>query len=77
MPCYSELIAAVRGPSGEFHGVLTEAFARLISDIFLGRLGTTGLPADLVIHSAIPSLATTKTNATLHLELDAALDAAP
>jgi hypothetical protein len=78
VPCYSDLVAAVRGRSGEFHGALTEAFARLISDIFVGRfgrLGAAGLPADLVIRSAIPSITTTNTNATLHLELDGALAA--
>jgi len=75
VPCYSDLVAAVRGRAGDFHGVLTRAFARLIADIFVGRLGATGLPADLVIHGAIPSVTATTTNATLHLELDGTLAA--
>jgi hypothetical protein len=77
VPCYSDLVAAVRGRSGEFHAVLTQAFAQLVSDIFVGRLGATGLPADLVIRSAIPSVITTMANASLHLELDGALTARP
>lgn len=75
VPCYSDLVAAVRARSGEFHGALTEAFAQLVSQVFVGRLGATGLPADLVIRSAIPSVITTTTNASLHLELDGALTA--
>jgi hypothetical protein len=46
-----------------------------VSEIFVGRLGATGLPAELVIRSATPSVITTLTNASLHLELDAALNA--
>ena len=78
VPCYSDLVAAVRVRSSEFHGALTEAFAQLVSAIFVGRvgrLGATGLPADLVIRSAVPSVITTVSNASLHLELDAALSA--
>lgn len=80
VPCYSDLVAALRGRAGEFHGALTETFAQLISDIFVGRfgrLGASGLPAELVIRSATPSLVATASNATLHLELDAALAGAP
>lgn len=70
VPCYGDLVDAVRGRSREFHGALTEAFAHLVSDIFVGRFGAAGLPADFVIHSALPSVTKTTTNATLHLELD-------
>ena len=80
VPCYGDLVTAVRSRSREFHAVLTEAFARLISDIFIGRVGRldyTGLPAELVIRHAIPIIAMTNTNATLHLELDATLAASP
>jgi hypothetical protein len=75
VPCYGDLVAAVEGRSGEFHGALTETFAQLISDIFVGRLGTGGLPADLVIRGVIPSVSTAATRATLHLELDGSLTA--
>ena len=77
VPCYGDLVAAVRGRSGEFHGALTKAFAQLVSDIFVGRLGATGLPADLVIRSALPGVTTAATNATLHLELDGRFAAQP
>ena len=75
VPCYGDLVAAVEGRSAEFHGALTEAFTQLVSDIFVGRLGATGLPADLVIRDAIPSVSTAASRATLHLELDGALSA--
>jgi hypothetical protein len=79
VPCYSDLVLALRSRSGEFHGALTQAFAQLVSDIFVGRTGATGatgLPADLVIRSAIPSVITTLANASLHLELDGTLSIA-
>jgi hypothetical protein len=70
VPCYGDLVAAVAGRSADFHGVLTETFRQLVSDIFVGRLGASGLAADLVIRDAIPSVTTTTGNATVHLELD-------
>jgi hypothetical protein len=71
VPCYSDLVAAFRDRGGDFHGALTEAFAHLLSDIFLERrVGASGLPADLVIRSAVPTLAA---HGTLHLDLDATL----
>jgi len=85
VPCYGDLVAAVRGRAGDFHGVLTTTFAQLVSDIFVGRIGIAGLtgvagmtgpPAELVIRSAIPGVAPAAANATLHLELDAAVTAA-
>jgi hypothetical protein len=76
VPCYGDLVAVVRGRAGEFHGALTAAFAALLSDIFVGRLGAPGVPAELVIRRALPSVVSTTTNATLHLELDAAVGAA-
>jgi hypothetical protein len=76
VPCYSDLVAALRGRIGELHGVLTATFAQLLSDIFvrrLGRVDATRLPADLEIRGVAPSVAAATDNATLHLELDAAL----
>jgi hypothetical protein len=76
VPCYGDLVAAVRGRAGEFHGVLTATFARLLSDIFIGRFGRQGatrFPAELEIRSATPSVLATAANATLHLELDGGL----
>ena len=73
VPCYGDLVAAVRGRAGDFQGALTAAFAQLLSDIFVGRIGAAGLPADLVVRGAAPSVLVAPANATLHLELDAAL----
>jgi hypothetical protein len=74
VPCYADLVGAMRGRGDEFHGALTDAFAKLLADIFVDRrLGATGLPSELVIRSATPSIAKTATNATVHLELDASL----
>jgi hypothetical protein len=75
VPCYSDLVAALRGRAGELHGALTAAFVQLLSDIFVGRLTASGIAADLEIHSAAPSVVAAPGNATLHLELDAAVAA--
>jgi hypothetical protein len=73
MPCYSDLVAALRGRAGELHGALTASFVQLLSDIFVGRLTASGVAADLVIRGAAPSVAVEGSNATLHLSLDAAI----
>lgn len=67
VPCYSDLVAAIRGRGGEFQGTLTAAFAQLLADIFVDRrLGASGLPAELVIERVVPSVTHT---GTLHLDL--------
>ncbi|TMQ05459.1 MAG: hypothetical protein E6J90_48920 [Deltaproteobacteria bacterium] len=73
VPCYSDLVAALRGRTAELHGALTASFAQMVSDIFVGRITATGVAADLEIRGATPSLAAAASNATLHLELDAAV----
>jgi hypothetical protein len=73
VPCYSDLVAAVRDRASEFHGVLTSTLLQLLSDIFVGRIGASELPADLVIHGVRPSVTTAAGNATLRLDLDGAL----
>ncbi|MBA3454546.1 MAG: hypothetical protein H0T42_15760 [Deltaproteobacteria bacterium] len=74
VPCYADLITAIRGRSADFHGALTATFATILSEIFVERrLGASGLPADLVIRSAFPSLTVSSTNASLHFDLDATL----
>jgi hypothetical protein len=75
VPCYSDLVSALRGRAGELHGALTTTFATLLSEIFVGRLGAVGLPAELEIRGAAPTVQTALQNATLHLELDAAVAA--
>ena len=70
VPCYGDLVAALRDRGAEFHGALTTAFAKLLAEIFVDRhLGAPGLPAELVIHGSVPSLA----GGAVHLELDASL----
>lgn len=67
VPCYSDLVAALRGRGDEFHGALTAAFAQLLDDIFVDRrLGASGLPAELAIGAVVPSVTPA---GTLHLEL--------
>ena len=68
VPCYGDLVAALRDRGSEFHGALTDAFTHLIDQVFVGRR-LDGLPADVVIHGARATL----TGGTLHLELDAAV----
>ncbi len=75
VPCYGDLVAAVRDRGSEFHGALTEAFSGLLIDIFVDRsLGTEGLPAEIVISRVVPSLAS---GGTLHLDLTAILAPLP
>jgi hypothetical protein len=72
VPCYGDLVATMRDRGGEFHGALTDAFTKLIADIFVDRhLAAEGLPAELVITGASASLGGP---ATLHLELAGKLD---
>ena len=73
-PCYSDLVAAIRGRGSEFHGALSTAFAAILTDIFVERrLGASGLPADLVIESAVPRVTASDGNGSLHLDLAASL----
>lgn len=73
VPCYSDLVAALRGRAGELHGALTAKFVQLISDIFVGRLSTSGVTSELAIRGAVPHLLTSPIGATLELALDAAI----
>jgi hypothetical protein len=73
-PCYGDLVSAMRDRGGEFDAVLTNAFARLLHDVFVERrLSATGLPSDLLIHSAVPGVISSGENASLHLDLGASL----
>jgi hypothetical protein len=69
VPCYSDLVGAIAGRTSEFHAALTQSFTALLSNIFVGRIGAAGIPAELVIRGVIPSLQTAGDRATLHLEL--------
>jgi hypothetical protein len=78
VPCYADLINAIRDRGDAFHGELTRSFAALLNDIFVERrLSDSALPVDLVIKRASPSILSTAHNASLHLDLDAELVAKP
>lgn len=78
VPCYADLVAAIRERGREFHGELTETLATLINDIFVDRrLSDSALPADLVIRRARPAVLVSGDNASLHLDLDAELVSRP
>lgn len=64
----------MRDRGSEFHGALTTTFTSILSNIFVDRrLGGSGLPADLLIRSAVPRIIISRNNASLHLDLDASL----
>jgi hypothetical protein len=70
VPCYGDLVAALRDRGASFHGALTDAFARLVAAVFVDRqLSAPGVPVELAIHGAMPSLVGTPP--VLHLDLDA------
>lgn len=74
VPCYADLVAAMRDRGGDFHGELTRTFAKLLADIFVDqRVGASGLSADLIIRRVTPSAAFSGDNGSLHLELDSVL----
>lgn len=74
VPCFANLVGALRDRGSEFHGELTRTFAKVLDDIFVDqRVGASGLTADLVIRSARATMANEGVNGSLHLELDAAL----
>jgi hypothetical protein len=72
VPCYGDLVAAMRERGDRFHGALTTAFSGLLAQVFVDReLSAPGLPGALAIDGAVPSL--TGSSPVLHLELDARL----
>jgi len=74
VPCYADLVDAIRSRGSEFHGALTNTFTKLLGDLFVARhLGAAGLPAELVIRTAVPHVTSDGENASLHLDLEAAL----
>ncbi len=74
VPCYADLVAALRDRGADFHGELTRTFTNLIADIFVSqRVSAAGFSADLVIRAARPSVELATGNGSLHLELDAGL----
>ncbi|CAN5912426.1 hypothetical protein BH11MYX2_BH11MYX2_02400 [soil metagenome] len=73
-PCHGDLVATMRERAAEFDGPLTSAFSKLLSDVFIQRrIGANGLPADILITAARPSVTSSGENASLHLDLRASL----
>ena len=74
VPCYADLVGALRDRGSEFGGELTRTFATLLDDIFVDqRVGASGLTADIVIRAARTSLVSEPGKGSLHIELDAGL----
>jgi hypothetical protein len=74
VPCYADLVAAMRDRGADFHGELTRTFAKLLADIFVDqRVGASGLSADLMIRRVTATAAYSGDNGSLHLELDSVL----
>lgn len=74
VPCYADLVGALKDRGADFHGALTTGFAQLLADIFVAqRVGANGVPVDLVIHGVRPRVIAAAPNGTLHLALDAEL----
>ena len=70
VPCYGDLVAALRDRGAEFQGALTDALGKLLANVFVDRhLGAPGVPAELVIRGVVPRLV----GGAVHLELDAGL----
>jgi hypothetical protein len=74
VPCYADLVGALRDRGADFHGELTTTFTRLLAEIFVDRtVAASGFTAELAIRGATPSVMVVDRNAALHLELDATL----
>ena len=74
VPCYADLVAALRDRRADFRGALTGTFAKLLDDVFVGqRVGASGLTADLAIRGVASTVKLEPDNGSLHLELDAVL----
>jgi hypothetical protein len=77
VPCYADLVAALRDRAGEVHGALTDAFAGILTSLFVDRqVVAAGVPGSLTIKGVRASIAGTgpaPTNARIRLDLDAAI----
>jgi hypothetical protein len=80
VPCYADLVAALRDRSADFNGALTQAFSTLLTQIFVDRrLHGEGMPADLVIRAVSPTVTSAQPlgNGYLRLALDGVLVRTP
>ena len=65
VPCYADLVDALRGRGADFHGALTDAVASLLTMIFADR----PIGSALVIHRASPALV----GGIVRIDLDATI----
>ena len=71
VPCYTDIVDAFRLRTGDFTGVLGDAFIAIVDATFAGqRLSDPRLPAALSIEDALPSVL----GGALHFELRASLE---
>ncbi|MBP6633566.1 MAG: hypothetical protein KA297_29365 [Kofleriaceae bacterium] len=75
VPCYADLVGAIRDRAPEAHGALGQALADLLARIFVGqRLEGDDVPAALVVLGVRPSLRLQPRNGAVRLELAARLE---
>ena len=78
VPCYGDLVGAVRTRGADVQGALTTALAGLLTAMFVERhLAADGLPAEVVISRVVPRITTGAGTASIRLDLDAALHPVP
>jgi hypothetical protein len=74
VPCYADLVAALRDRAGDLHGALTDTFTRTLTRIFVGqRVAQDDVPAALEIRGVRVTAFPAPPNALVRLDLDAAV----
>jgi hypothetical protein len=74
VPCYADLVAALRDRAGDLHGALTDTVTRTLTAIFVGqRVSRDDVPAALEIRGVRVTSSPAPPGARIRLELDAAV----
>ncbi len=72
VPCYADLVGAIRARTPELHGPLTDALTSVLAKMFEGRtISDPSVPVALRVRAARPRIAIDGTTGTIHLDLDA------
>jgi hypothetical protein len=75
VPCFGDLVAAIRARAPEVHGTLTETFTGILDEIFVGqRISDDALPAELVVTGVTPQAFLSPPNAKVRLDLAASIE---
>jgi hypothetical protein len=75
VPCYGDLVAALRARAPEVHDTLSLTFAQILRDIFVDqRISDPSLPGALVVDGVRARAYNAQTNAMVRLELDARIE---